>query len=395
MNILTIGHSWVVSNYRKTLRHLAGLPSVNLTALMPDYWEECSTLMRAQVEAADCYRVMIRRPVSHRQHLHFYPGVSGVLREVKPDIVYLLEEPMSVVTATVLKAMRRTCPQAKGVFYTFLNDDRDLRRMPGIRRFVFPWAMETTFRLASGALCASSDAEHQMRVRGFSKPTWKVPFGLSVKEAGEVDSRKVASIRKRIAPGNEFVVGIVGRVVRAKGIDLLLRGVAGLRQNGRVAKVVVVGDGEERQALSELAAELGIAERVHWTGTVPNDKVMAYMAAFDVLTVPSRRDGNWVEQFGRVIVEGKAARVPVIGSSSGEIPNVVGETGFVFKENDHEDLRQKLQQVYELPSDQRQSLVERAYAEAVAKFDHASVAQQYIACFEQVLEFRHAHRLRT
>ena len=68
---------------------------------------------------------------------------------------------------------------------------------------------------------------------------------------------------------------------------------------------------------------LPISGQVLQIGFVPHEETPRYLAAFDLLVLPSETQPNWKEQFGRVIVEALACGVPVIGSDSGEIPNLV------------------------------------------------------------------------
>jgi len=95
---------------------------------------------------------------------------------------------------------------------------------------------------------------------------------------------------------------------------------------------VLVGGGPERSKLEALAQGLGISARVRWEPWVDSCDVAEYMNAFDVLVLPSRTRRNWKEQFGRVLVEAMACETCVVGSDSGEIPNVVGDTGLIFHE---------------------------------------------------------------
>jgi glycosyltransferase involved in cell wall biosynthesis len=64
----------------------------------------------------------------------------------------------------------------------------------------------------------------------------------------------------------------------------------------------------------------------------------AYLGQLDILVLPSRTSANWKEQFGRILVEAMACEVTVIGSDSGEIPNVIGEAGLIFAEDNVEEL---------------------------------------------------------
>lgn len=91
----------------------------------------------------------------------------------------------------------------------------------------------------------------------------------------------------------------------------------------RFVRVLLAGDGEERSALEQLAQELGIADRVTFLGRQASSNMATFYNSLDVLVLPSRTLPNWKEQFGRVLIEAMACQVPVVGSDSGEIRNVV------------------------------------------------------------------------
>jgi glycosyltransferase involved in cell wall biosynthesis len=88
------------------------------------------------------------------------------------------------------------------------------------------------------------------------------------------------------------------------------------------------------------------------------------MHALDILVLPSRRKAMWAEQFGRVLVEAMAAGKIIIGSSSGAIPEVIGNAGYVFRENDSNDLAVKIESVLRISETDRSQLLERANARA-------------------------------
>ena len=109
-------------------------------------------------------------------------------------------------------------------------------------------------------------------------------------------------------------------------------------------KILLVGSGTEETVLREQAAKNGIAEQVIFAGAVSHREAARYMKALDVFVLPSRTMPNWKEQFGRVIIEAMACAIPVIGSDSGEIPNLIRATGggLVFRERDVTDLAAKM-----------------------------------------------------
>lgn len=149
--------------------------------------------------------------------------------------------------------------------------------------------------------------------------------------------------------GKRFRVGYLGRFVAEKDVPTLLRAVS--RVGGsREWELFLVGGGPEENAYREMAVQLGIGERLHIESAVPHDEIPGILRTFDVLVLPSKTTARWKEQFGHVIIEAMACGVPVIGSSSGEIPQVIERAGMVFGEGDAEDLSQKLRLLHTQPS---------------------------------------------
>jgi glycosyltransferase involved in cell wall biosynthesis len=136
----------------------------------------------------------------------------------------------------------------------------------------------------------------------------------------------------RAAPPRALVVAMLGP---QKGIEYLLRALAGLPQQARSVKLDVVGDGPLRAELVELAAELLPAETVTFHGERPREEVSAFMARADFLVLPSV-----VETFGVAILEALAAGLPVITTTV--VPGserVGGRFGIVVPAGDVDALR--------------------------------------------------------
>ncbi|MEA2271016.1 MAG: hypothetical protein QOC64_3626, partial [Solirubrobacteraceae bacterium] len=124
-------------------------------------------------------------------------------------------------------------------------------------------------------------------------------------------------------PGRPRVV-FVGRLVTAKGVDTLVQAAARMRTPG--AQVLLVGDGPERARVERSARRLGIGDRVHVTGFIAHERVPSVFASADLLVLPSR-----YEELGTVLIEAMQARLPVVASRVGGIPEVVedGVTGLL------------------------------------------------------------------
>jgi glycosyltransferase involved in cell wall biosynthesis len=107
----------------------------------------------------------------------------------------------------------------------------------------------------------------------------------------------------------------------------------------------------------------------------------------DVLCAPSLTTSRWREQFGRMLIEAFACGVPVVASSSGEIPHVVGDDGLVVPEG---DARRWQEVISGLLDDEaaRRSFGEKGRRRAIASYDWRSIADQHAAFFDEVLAGR-------
>src|SRR5206468_943807 len=111
--------------------------------------------------------------------------------------------------------------------------------------------------------------------------------------------------------GRPFTIGFAGRLVPEKGVALLVEACAGLQSE---FSLVILGRGPERAAIETLGRQAGLADHMILRDPVPSVRMPDELRQLDVLVLPSRRQPNWAEQFGRVLVEAMACGVPVIGS---------------------------------------------------------------------------------
>ena len=192
-----------------------------------------------------------------------------------------------------------------------------------------------------------------------------------------------AQDKPKRAAAQPFRIGSgVGRLVEEKGVDILLRAVAALDGNWRVH---LLGSGPAQAQLEALARELGIAARVQFDPPRPSGEMPAYYAQLDLFVLPSRTRRNWKEQFGRALVEAMACAVPVIGSDCGEIPNVIGDAGLIFREEDVVALRAHIAALCDNPA-QRAELGQRGRARVLARFTQARVAEETYAVYRRMLD---------
>jgi glycosyltransferase involved in cell wall biosynthesis len=366
MRILMLSKACVVGVYQRKLEEMAKLPEVDLRVLVPPGWRDPDrgmlALERAHVEGYDL-RVTPLRWNGHF-HLSYYPCIGRELRAFQPDIVHIDEEPYNLATWHTLWHARRT--GARTLFFSWQNIDR---AYPWLVRLGERWVL----RHVDYALVGTPSAADVWRAKGYAGPLAVIPqFG--------VDPDLFTPL-ERPRSGGSFVVGFVGRLVEEKGGALLLEALA---QLDGVWQLDIIGSGPQQEPLAAQARRLRVAGRVNFA-TLPSVRMPGYYQGLDALVVPSLTRGNWKEQFGRVIVEAMACGVPVIGSSSGAIPDVIGDAGLIVPEGDVRALADGLRRLMH-DADLRRRMAEQGRQRVLARYTQAQIAAQTVAVYRQMLD---------
>ena len=159
-----------------------------------------------------------------------------------------------------------------------------------------------------------------------------LPSGVDV-AAFHPDATAKAQLRARYGLGQRPVVVCVSRMVPRKGQDMLIRALPRIQRHAPGAALVLVGGGPYGNTLRTLAARVGVAEDVVFTGGVAAEELAAHHCLGDVFAMPCRTRGAGldVEGLGIVYLEASASGLPVVAGRSGGAPETVrdGETGTV------------------------------------------------------------------
>ncbi len=145
----------------------------------------------------------------------------------------------------------------------------------------------------------------------------------------------------------------VGRLVERKGAAYVIRAVAELSEAGRDVRLVVVGDGPERSALTALAQSLAVGDRVEFTGALSPAEVRDRYREGGVFVMPAVTDWKGEQEgFGMVLVEAMAFGLPVVATRSGGIPDIVrdDDNGILVPERDVGALTRGIARVLDDPA---------------------------------------------
>jgi glycosyltransferase involved in cell wall biosynthesis len=153
-------------------------------------------------------------------------------------------------------------------------------------------------------------------------------------------------VRRGLGLAGDFVVSSVGRLIPLKRFDLLIRAVAHLRPQMPDLRLVLVGSGPCETRLRALAADLGVADRVRFTGRLAHADVLRHLRASHVFTLVSTHEG-----FSHVLLEAMQAGVPVVATDVGGNREVVedGRAGRLLSTADVPALAQAIRDLRDDP----------------------------------------------
>lgn len=356
MKVLLISHTCQsrVEGQPKA-QYLGSLPDVELMLLTPDRWRHYGNWRSAEVPQQPSYLCQVGRVAwpwvgPTQNYLHWYPQLGHILQSFQPDVIDLWEETWALVSAQACWLRNRYLPHAKIVAETEQNINKNLPPpFENLRHYIL---QNTDY-----AVGRNTEATEVLRAKGYRGPLEVVPNAVDADLFRPLDR---AMCRQKLGVSG-FVAGYVGRIVEEKGLMEMVEALAWCPQD---VHLLFVGSGDFQPALEARVREMNKTEQVQFLPGRPQSELPEVMNALDVLVLPSRTTPRWKEQFGRVIIEANACQIPVIGSDSGAIPDVVGEGGLIVPERDAQALAQAIRQLQSDPERcRRMGIIGRRQAE--------------------------------
>lgn len=389
MRILVASHTYIVDlncEKFKTLAHLE--PGLEVTLVVPKRWRPGGVqnrLIETQFRQDGPFRVV---PVSNFSQnnqglLCFGADLISLLRQFRPDIIQVEQGAKALAYAELITLNRLLGLGAKNLFFTWWN-------LPYELKFPVSWLESYNLRHTHGLVVGNQDGADILRQRGYQGPAQVMPQLGVDEQLFQPQPQPDLAAQLGIQP-DEFVVGFVGRFVEEKGLLTLLQALMCL--GDRPWKWLLLGRGLLQATVMEQAQAAGLADRLIWVESVPHDDVPRYINLMSTLVLPSETtyrfktltSVGWKEQFGHVLIEAMACRVPVIGSDSGEIPYVIDTAGLIFPEQNAEALQDCLLQLMDQPQI-RAKLAQEGYERAIAHYTNRALAQQQLDFYRAILE---------
>lgn len=229
-------------------------------------------------------------------------AISALCRDVAPTVMHTHGYRADVIASGV--ARRLNIPTVTTV-HGFTGGS--------VRNRFYEALQVRAFRRFDAVVAVSQPLANQLRRRGLAAERLRVVVNAASAPASLFD-RATAREQLGIDPA-QFTVGWLGRLSHEKGADVLIEALAQLPSDVCVS---FIGDGRERESLLALARARGVAERTRWHGIVPDAR--ALLRAMDVFVLSSRTEGTPM-----TLLEAMGARVPIVATRVGGVPDVVSD----------------------------------------------------------------------
>lgn len=374
--LLSIGHSYVVDVNRVLPNELQkqSKGAWEVTVVAPKHFRGKNDIRPLDLKLSknDCCQVeALEAHLTNHIHFFRYERRLRSLLQGDFDLIHAWEEPYLCVGMQI-------------AFNTPTKTPLVFRSAQSLnKKYIVPfnWIERYCVNRMSGWIFSGKLVEENLLTRpGYSgKPRCHAPLGYDP-SAMHVDKPAGQAIRRTLGWDNSIpVIGYLGRFVAEKGISVLMSALDNLHSSWRL---LMVGNGPMLGKLRKWSKKY--PDRVAICSKVKHHEVAPYINAMDMMVAPSLTFPNWREQFGRMIVEAFACGVPIIGSDSGEIPNVIGDSGMVVPENNSKILANAIEQLIDSPG-LRSEFTKSGLAVANEKYTWSKIATHTLKFFDQII----------
>lgn len=345
MRILIISHSYVSKYHQEKIEELARHKDLGIFLMVPEFGIEGGgrKIYLEKTKDENYTIIPIRTYFSGKWNSYLIKGLKNYLRKIKPDVIHLEEEYWTnvawQVARTKNKATKLILFTWENIYHDWSNESKNIYQK--LRFKIFSAIEKKVLQNTDLVIAGNKEATEVLKKNGFKKPIEIVPqLGVN---ANYFKNKNSDELKKELGLEQCFVVGYIGRIAKEKGIEDLIKATAGFSQKTAArVKFLIIGNGHYKPEAQELVKKLGLEQSFVFVPSVDFNQIVEYYNLMDLMVIPSRTTPEWKEQFGRTIIEAMSCGIPVVGSDSGAIPEVIGDAGLIFQEGNTDDLADKI-----------------------------------------------------
>lgn len=309
--------------------------------------------------------------------LPFHDRLSEILDEFAPDIIHS-QHPFLLGMTALRTARYRNVPL---VFTHHTLYEQYTHYVPGDSTTMQHFAIELATRyanLADQVIAPSESIAQLLQQRGVTSPIEVIPTGVYLEKFANGDG---ASERQQLnIPQDAFVIGHLGRLAPEKNLEMLAQAAASAVCARAKSHFLVIGSGPSEQAIRQIFAQAGIADRLHMAGTLQQQQLVDTLHAMDIFAFASSSETQ-----GMVLTEAMAAGLPVVAYDAPGVREVVNDSnGLLLMEKTPQALAAAICQLIDSSAGERSRLQQGAKHTADA-FAMSRSAAKALLCYRAVL----------
>jgi glycosyltransferase involved in cell wall biosynthesis len=395
LNLVIISHAYVYSAYRAKIEALSEYHDLNITLITPEFGLEGGgqKVYAEQYEGEQYRHIILSGYFTGKLNFFVFKNLKSTLQSLNPDIILLEEEYWTQIAAQVTYITKKFFPNTKLVLLSCENmchiwEKEAATPYQKFRYTSFHFIEKYVISKLDGLIFQLpgvwQDFENRIDGLGFKGKRGTLPqLGVDYNRFAH-NSPQLQSIRVDLGlDDNTFVYGYIGRIIPEKGIEDMIHAFENWDKNN--TKLIIIGNGDTEYVnqIKQLVQTLKLEAIVIFKNAIPFEDIPTYFQLFNISLLLSHTTPIWKEQFGRVLVESMAAGTPVIGSDSGAIPLVIGDTGYIVAEQNIKAIRQALTESYK-DTNTYNTLSKLAQKRAKTEFSYEAIAQKTYSFIKEV-----------
>jgi glycosyltransferase involved in cell wall biosynthesis len=396
INLVIISHAYVYSAYRAKIEALSEYHDLNITLITPEFGLEGGgqKVYAEQYEGNKYRHIILSGYFTGKLNFFVFKNLKSTLQSLNPDIILLEEEYWTQIAAQVTYITKKLFPHTKLILLSQENIchiwEKEAETLYQKFRYTsFHFIEKYVLSKLDGLIFQFpevwQDFENRVNDLGFKGKRGILPqLGVDYNRFATI-SPKVESIRVELGLNdNTFIYGYIGRITPEKGVEDMIHAFENWDKDNTKLIIIGNGDAEYVNQIKQLVQKLKLDDIIIFKNAIPFEDIPAYFQLFNISLLLSHTTPIWKEQFGRVLVESMAAGTPVIGSDSGAIPLVIGDTGYIVAEQNISAIRQALIEAFENKKKYTR-LSQLAQERANTEFSYKAIALKTYAFLQEIL----------
>ena len=388
--VLVINHALAIPTFRRRWEKLAENENFEVHLIIPSYLEQFyfgeKVVYTNNTVSKGNYHIHALKTSHPSNYGSFeFLNLKQELLKIHADFVYLIGNEGVMYIQQAIKGVKKVIPNAKLAFFTMNARPLNYKKAKNPLTYFHGWQkfqrIKKNFDIAITHYPGCLD---NLRREGFEKPIYlQTQVGVDETLFAPNETHRKA-IREELNWENNFIIGFCGRLKSIKGLDTIVDAFLNIRKKHSHVRLLLVGNGDLKEYIQEKFKNLDLAESLHITDFIDQEKVPHYMNAMDVLLLASKTTKDWIDTFPLVTVQAQATGVPVIASNSASIPWQLGDSALFFNEGDEKDLSNKIQKLIEDPS-LRKELIVKGRSRSLDFFCHEGMTNNFMKIVQQTL----------